>query len=399
MRQSKRLDINSSLPIPDPNARSHSEKLTTYIKNLIDEQAGTIGFDEYMNTVLYQPGLGYYSAGCQKFGSDGDFVTAPEVSKLFSKCLASQCSQILDDFEESAILEIGAGTGVMARDLLLDLDQCNSLPDKYYIFEISADLKQKQQRLLKQSIPKYIDNIIWLDTLPEAKIKGLIIANEVLDALPVKRFKKESNLFKEVKVTFSNNKFCWTNTTAEPELLDSLMKLEKQLPTSFPNNYYSEKNINLKIWLDSVQSVIEEGVILFIDYGYAASDYYHPNKSDGNLLCHYQHNSHNNPFFYPGLQDITSSVDFTAVAQYAEELGLHVKGYNNQTYFLFGCGLEDLIPDMDSLDIKSQVMIAQQLRMLTMPDEMGERFKVIALAKKYNKKLLGFSIMNQRNQL
>ncbi|MDP7195833.1 MAG: SAM-dependent methyltransferase, partial [SAR202 cluster bacterium] len=158
-------------------------------------------------------------------------------------------------------------------------------------------------------------------------------------------------------------------------------------------------NINLKIWLDSVQSVIEEGVILFIDYGYAASDYYHPNKPDGNLLCHYRHNAHNNPFFYPGLQDITSSVDFTAVAQYAEELGLHVKGYNNQTYFLFGCGLEDLIPDMNSLDIKSQTMIAQQLRTLTMPDEMGERFKVIALAKKYNKKLLGFSIMNQRTQL
>ena len=185
MRQSKRSDINSSLPIPDPSARSHSEKLTTYIKNLIDEQGGTIGFDEYMNTVLYQPGLGYYSAGCQKFGSDGDFVTAPEVSKIFSKCLASQCSQILNDFEESAILEIGAGTGVMARDLLLDLDQCNSLPDKYYIFEISADLKQKQQKLLKQSSSirkpitiEYIDNIILNDEEKFLQSKHISMSNQ-----------------------------------------------------------------------------------------------------------------------------------------------------------------------------------------------------------------------------
>ena len=399
MRQSKPSDINLSLPSPDSEAKFHSQKLSRYIKKLIDEKGGSIGFDEYMNLALYQPGLGYYSSGNQKFGAKGDFVTAPQISTLFSKCLASQCTQILEDFEDPSILEIGAGTGVMARDLLLDLEKSNSLPEKYLILEISEDLKSRQQNLLKQSIPQYIDNIIWLDSLPKKKFNGLIIANEVLDALPVKRFKKESNLFKEVKVTSINNNFHWVDTLVCDELKIFLENIERKLSKTFVEDYCSEINIGLKIWLDSVQSVMNKGVILLVDYGYSMSDYYHPEKFDGNLLCHYRHYAHNDPFFYPGLQDITASVDFTSVAEYAEEIGLNVNGYTNQTYFLFGCSLENLIPNMDLLDIKSQTKISQELRTLIMPDQMGERFKFMALTKEYNENLLGFSKMNQKNQL
>ncbi len=399
MRQSKLTKNNSLLPRPDPEARTQSEKLSVYIRDIIDRQEGAIGFDEYMDLVLYHPSLGYYSSDIQKFGAKGDFVTAPQISPFFSKCLASQCRQILGDFKEPSILEIGAGDGIMARDLLLNLEKHNSLPDKYYILEVSTDLKLRQKQLLKQSIPQYMESVIWLNSISEVNFEGLVLANEVLDALPVKRFKKESNSFKEEKVTFRKNNFCWIDADADHELIDNLTRLEKKLLTPFPNSYYSEININLKVWLNSIQSVIKKGVILLIDYGYSMSDYYHYEKSDGNLLCHYRHYVHNNPFFYPGLQDITTCVNFTAVAQYAEEIGLNISGYTNQTYFLFGCGLENLVPEMNLLDSKSQTKVSQELRTLTMPDEMGERFKFIALTKKYNKKLLGFSKMNQRSQL
>ena len=264
MRQSKPSNINLSLPNPDPEAKLHSQKLSTHIKKLIDEKSGSIGFDEYMNLALYQPGLGYYSSGNQIFGAKGDFVTAPQISSLFSKCLASQCRQILGDYKEPSILEIGAGDGIMARDLLLNLEKHNSLPDKYYILEISSDLKLRQKQLLKQSIPQYIDNIIWLNSLPPQSplcselnnFEGLVLVNEVLDALPVRRFKKESNSFKEQKVTFYKNNFCWIDADADHELIDNLTRLEKKLLTPFPESYYSEININLKVWLNSIQSII-----------------------------------------------------------------------------------------------------------------------------------------------
>ena len=398
-RISKRLNIDSPLFISDPRALSNSKKLSTIIKDFVNKQGGAVGFDQYMELALYHEDLGYYCGGSQKFGVDGDFITAPEISTIFSRCLASQCIQILDDLKESSIFEIGAGDGVMAKDLLLEMKKRDSLPKKYFILEVSAELRKRQKKLLKRSIPQYISNIIWLNKMPKKKIKGIILANEVLDALPVVRFKKKSQSFKEMQVACISDKFIWVENSANSELTDVLIKLEEELPTQFPENYISEININLKLWLDSIQSVIEEGVLLFIDYGYSASEYYHPEKSDGNLACHFRHHLHNDPFFYPGLQDITSSVNFTAIAQHAEKLGLDVSGYCNQTYFLFGCGLEDLVCDVDSLDIKSQTILAQQLRMLTMPDEMGERFKVMALTKKYNKKLLGFSIMNQISHL
>ena len=204
----------SSLPLPDFAAIAHSRKLSACLKKLIDECEGSISFDKYMNLVLYQPELGYYNSATQKFGLTGDFVTAPEISSLFSKCIAAQCSQILGDFEESAILEIGAGNGTMARDLLLDLEKYRSLPEKYYILEISPYLKLKQKKLLREALPQFIDNIEWLSTLSNLKFKGLVLANEVLDALPVKRFKKESSSFKEMKVGYSKDNFYWLNAAA-----------------------------------------------------------------------------------------------------------------------------------------------------------------------------------------
>lgn len=399
MTQSKPLKTESILPVPDQDALIQSEKLIECIKAALHGQGGTICFDEYMKMALYEPGLGYYSAGSRKFGSEGDFVTAPELSPIFSQCLANQCGQILNELGSGIILELGAGTGAMARDILLELEKQNSLPDKYLILEVSADLKQRQQNNLKESIPHLLDRVAWLETIPEEGVTGVILANEVLDALPVKRFKKTSTGFKEMKVGLGDNQFIWVDSDAEDTLLKSLEGLEDDLSTPFPENYISEINTQLEQWLNGLEKVLNKGVMLFIDYGYTAAEYYHPERIDGSLLCHYRHRVHADPFYNPGLQDITSSANFTAVAECADSIGLHVSGYTNQTYFLFGCGLEELLADMNQLDIKAQTKIAQQVRILTMPEEMGERFKVMALTKEYDNDLKGFAVMDQRVRL
>jgi SAM-dependent MidA family methyltransferase len=399
MTQSKLLNIESVLPVPETVARQQSEKLIDLIKESLRHQAGVIGFDQYMKMALYEPGLGYYSAGSRKLGLDGDFVTAPELSPLFSQCLAQQCEQILNRLDAGIILELGAGTGVMAGDLLIALEKLHCLPEKYYILEVSADFKQRQQDYLGRTVPHLADSIIWLDALPENKITGVILANEVLDALPVKRFKKTATGFKEMMVGLNDAEFIWLENDAEVSLSIALQYLEDKLPLRLPENFTSEINIDLGHWLSALNDVLEQGVVLFIDYGYSAAEYYHPEKSEGSLLCHYRHRVHADPFIYPGLQDITSAVNFTAVAEFADSLGLHVNGYTNQTYFLFACGLENLVADMNTLDSKVRIKIAQQVRTLNMPEEMGERFKVMALTKNYDRALQGFSLMDQRVRL
>ena len=399
MTQSKPLKTESILPVPDQDALFQSQKLIECIKAALQKQGGAISFDEYMKLALYEPGLGYYSAGSRKFGSEGDFVTAPELSPIFSQCLARQCEQVLNELGTGNILELGAGTGAMARDILLELEKQNSLPDKYLILEVSADLKQRQQDNLKETIPHLLDRVTWLDTLPVEGVSGVVLANEVLDALPVKRFKKTSTGFKEMKVGLGDNQFIWVGSDAEDKLLKSLEGLENDLAAPFPENYISEINTQLEQWLSGLEKVLYRGVMIFIDYGYSTAEYYHPERMDGSLLCHYRHRVHADPFYNPGLQDITSSANFTAVAESADAVGLHVSGYTNQTYFLFGCGLEELLADMNQLDIKAQTKIAQQVRILTMPEEMGERFKVMALTKKYDNALKGFALMDQRVRL
>ena len=399
MTQSKLLKTESILPVPDQDALIQSEKLIERIKQALRKQGGVISFDEYMNMVLYESGLGYYSAGSRKFGSEGDFVTAPELSPIFSQCLANQCAEILNELGSGTILELGAGTGAMARDILLELEKQNSLPDNYLILEVSADLKQRQQDELKETIPHLLERVVWLDALPKEGISGVILANEVLDALPVKRFKKLATGFKEMKVGLGVDQFVWVESDAEDKLLNSLKRIEDDLSTSFPENYISEIKTQLEQWLNGLEEVLNKGVMLFIDYGYSAAEYYHPERMDGSLLCHYRHRVHADPFYYPGLQDITSSANFTAIAECADSIGLHVSGYTNQTYFLFGCGLEDLLADMNQLEIKAQTKIAQQVRVLTMPEEMGERFKVMALTKDYDNVLKGFALMDQRVRL
>lgn len=386
-------------PIPDHHALCQSRRLSQYIRGLIDAAGGDIGFAEYMAACLYEPGLGYYSAGSCKIGRAGDFITAPEISPLFARCLANQCIDILGQLEGGLILELGAGTARMAADILLELERRDSLPEAYRILEPSADLKQRQQTLLHDRAPHLLERVAWLDRPPRQTFNGVILANEVLDALPVCRFGKDGAGWHEMRVGHNGRDFSWRQRPAAPPLKKALQRLERRLKIPLPAGYVSELNPGLGDWLNAIHAPLAAGVILFIDYGHAAHEYYQPQQAAGRLICHYRQRAHGDPFYYPGLQDISAPVDFTALAEAACRAGLSVGGYTTQMYFLLANGLGNFNADINGMEGKAQAARAQQLKMLTLPDEMGERFKVIALNKNHNPPLCGFSLMDQRARL
>ncbi len=387
------------LPRPEPVAVQQSQELIRLLQDTISQHHGMLPFDEYMACVLYTPGLGYYSGGSRKFGEAGDFVTAPEISSLYSRCLARQCADLLATLTNPVIFELGAGSGIMASDLLLELQRLDALPKAYWILEVSADLKQRQQQQLKEAVPFFYEHIVWLEHLPEHEFDGVILANEVLDALPVKRFKKKRNDFVELGVGLEGKQLKWVEMPATDSLLARLASIEASLNNSFPEDYCSEVNLELQIWLAGITARLVKGVMFVIDYGYPAKEYYHPDRTDGTLLCHYRHRAHADPFLYPGLQDITASVDFSLLAECADKINLDVHGYTTQAYFLIGCGLDQLVSATSGLDTRQQTLLAQQIRTLTMPGEMGERFKVMAMSRGLEETLCGFAAMDQRIRL
>jgi SAM-dependent MidA family methyltransferase len=397
--QSDNSLMNSDLPEPDDYALSLSRSLQSKIQTNIADNGGDISFAEYMRMALYEPGLGYYSAGASKFGESGDFITAPEVSSLFSVCLARQCVEVLAELKNPIILEFGAGTGLMACDIMKELERLNCLPDSYYILEPSADLRQRQHNLLEKSLPHLISKIIWLDTLPDDAFDGVILANEVLDAMPVHRFCVHKSELKEIRVVWENNEFVRRDVGCEGVLKDKTTRALDAPLGDYGDDYCSEINIDLDAWVQSISGCLRQGLILLIDYGYSRHEYYHQQRAQGTLLCHYRHRVHSNPFIFVGLQDITASVDFTAVAEAAVASKLSVSGFTTQAYFLFASGLDRIMQEQKDLSNVEQLELSRQIKTLTLPGEMGERFKVIALTRKLNSSLSGFSLVDHRRRL
>lgn len=386
------------LPAPDPIAQTHSTQLTNTIRQEIQRADGFISFARFMKLALYAPGLGYYSAGQPKFGKEGDFVTAPEISPLFSHCVAVQCQQILCELEYGDILELGAGSGVFAKDLLLELERLNSLPNHYYILEISADLRTRQHNLLTQYCPHLLTRISWLETLPEKAIDGIIIGNEVLDALPVHCFRIDDSKIKERCVTWDQDHFAWQYT--EPTTPDLIQHTESLIQEyGLTNNYESEVNLMLPAWINAIASSLNKGIILLFDYGYGRAEYYHPERNRGTLMCYYQHHRHDDPFKLIGLQDITTHVDFTTVAENACDSGCTLAGYSIQAAFLLNCGLLELAQEKINMTSVEKINQTQAIKKLTLPSEMGELIKVMALSKNYAKSLRGFSLPDRRRDL
>jgi SAM-dependent MidA family methyltransferase len=373
--------------------------LSELIKTKIASQ-GALSFADFMEQALYAPGLGYYVAGKHKFGASGDFVTAPEISSLFSHSVARQCIQVLADIPSAPILELGAGTGRMALDILLYLETQSCLPQHYFILELSPDLQAQQKETFIQSAPHLQNKVVWIRALP-THFKGVILANEVMDALPVHCFRWTGAFFLERCVTYNaaRNQFVWQeNSIPENSALDLALR---NLPSeTFSTNYCSEINLLLPAWIASLSDTLEEGLILLLDYGFPQKEFYHPERSQGSLMCHYQHRAHADPFVHIGHQDITAHVDFTAVAIAAEEAQLDIAGYTNQANFLFNT---DILKDFEA-QIASEAglpstQLQHALRQLIEPHEMGELFKCIALTRGFKNTLMGFHTGDRRRSL
>ena len=388
----------ADMPEPDNDALGYSRRLRDRIRNEIEISGGEISFRRYMEMALYEPGLGYYSGGARKFGKDGDFTTAPEMSPLYSRCIARQCKEILDNTGGGVILELGAGTGVMAATVLEELNRLQHLPDKYLILETSADLRQRQQQLLAAEHPRYLDNIQWLDYLPSEPIRGAILASEVLDALPVRRIEFSDQGIRELCVSVQGGEFVTVGSVPDKGVSVFAGKLQKYFSAEYTGTYTTEINPELEAWIASFADTLIQGVMLIVDYGYPRKEYYHPQRTAGTLKCHYRHRVHDDPFLYPGLQDITAALDFTGVAEAAVDSGLDVLGYTTQAHFLAACGLGEMLSEAQHDDFHF-LQLSQQAKLLTLPGEMGEQFKVMALGQNYGSQLRGFGIQDMRSRL
>ena len=355
-----------------------------------------------MHEVLYAPGLGYYTAGAAKFGAAGDFTTAPEVSPVFARCLARQCAEILDQ-TGGGVLELGAGTGRLAAELLDELARMERVPDFYRILEVSADLRERQAATLAAQGKQERLEPCWLDRLPDTPGAGVLLANEVLDALPVRCFEiqpgADSTRVLERVVVQRGQGFAWATTAADDTLLRAVGHIEASLGTALPAGYRSEVCIDLAGWVCSVLKPLSQGVAIFSDYGLPRRQYYLPERSEGTLIGHYRHRALDDPFLHVGLQDLSAWVDFTALAEAADLAGWTVAGFTTQAHFLIGAELEAVMAEMSSENMSEQLRLASGVKTLTLPGEMGERFKFMALTRNFTGQLSGFGLVDMRGAL
>ena len=384
------MNAEDDLPEPGPDARAHSARVLEQVRAAIEGAGGFLDFASYLDLVLYAPGLGYYSAGARKFGPDGDFITAPEAAPLFSRCLALQCAEVHQRLGAGAILELGAGSGAMAAVLLRELDRLGSLPERYMILEVSAELRERQRRSLEALAPALAARVEWLDRLPQG-FAGTVLANEVLDALPFERFAVRGGALHRLGATWRDSRLDWAGQPATAALESAVRRIERQRGEPFPEGYVSELNLRLPSWLAAIGEAVAAGVLLFIDYGLPRRELYAQERRCGTMLCHYRHRAHEDPFLVPGLQDITAWVDFTAVAEAGTASGFELAGYTTQAHFLIANDIARLVAEGGDAQLPAKLALARQARLLTLPGEMGERFKVMGFTRGYDAPLRGFA--------
>lgn len=368
------------LPEPDDDARAHSSRLCELIAREIAAQ-GPMPFQRYMELALYAPGLGYYAAGAQKFGAAGDFITAPELGSVFAETLAETLATTLRQFAAPVLMELGAGSGALAVDLLDALARRDALPARYLILERSADLRQRQRERIAVALPGLADRVDWLDQPPAQPFDGAIVGNEVVDALACARFVTGENAIDEIAVDWSDGRFVETPIAARPAVRAAFEQVAADLPAPLPPGYTSELIPELAAWLAAVSAPLRRGLVLLADYGYGRPEFYRADRDAGTLICHYRQHAHADPYWYPGLNDLSASVDFTALAEAGARCGLDLVDYDNQSGFLIGAGIEKIYAHLDTLDDRARLRITAQIKQLMLPGEMGERFKVMLLGR------------------
>jgi len=378
-------------PEPDSEALAHSARVVERVQTEIEGRGGVLPFERYMDLVMYEPGLGYYVSGTRMFGRQGDFVTAPELGSLYGRCVARQAAQILAQLDGGSLLEFGAGSGALAATVLTELAERDSLPAEYLIVEVSPALRAQQQQTLAGQIEQNLVKVRWLDSLPESGFRGVILANEVLDAMPIIRFRvgAEGHMTAGVVRRNGHLDWSWQRNPSHDGRIDRLVQ-----QYGLVADYTSEVNPRAAAWMQTVGRVLDAGLILVMDYGYPGAEYYHYERSDGTLMCHYQHRAHMDPFLYPGLQDLTAHVDFSAVAAAGQLAGLDIAGFTSQEAFLLSTGVLDLVAHVSSGPVDPK--LSAELKQLTLSSEMGESFKALAMVKHIDSPLLGFSLRDRR---
>jgi SAM-dependent MidA family methyltransferase len=384
------------LPALNAAEAAHSAALLQLITQQIEAAGGFIDFARFMQLALYAPGLGYYSAGSAKFGADGDFTTAPEESTLFARCVARQCAQVLGEIPGGNILELGAGTGSMAATILVELATQQLLPEHYDILEVSADLAQRQRQHLATLPEALRSRVRWLQQLP-ASLCGVIVANEVLDALPCRRFVAGAGSIEDLGVTSAAGALGWARRPADAALTGAVRELGAALDEPLPTGYTSELCLLADAWIASLGAVLQRGVLLLFDYGLPRSQYYHPQRRNGTLTCHFKHRAHFEPLIQVGVQDISAWVDFTRVALAGHAAGLDLLGFCTQAGFLLGAGIDELLAQARTAG--EQARRAAEARRLLMPGEMGEVFKLLALGRGVELPLISFRHQDLRDSL
>jgi SAM-dependent MidA family methyltransferase len=404
----------SILPALSPEERRHSRSLAGLIRAQLAAAGGWLSFERFMELALYAPGLGYYSAGSVKIGVGGDFVTAPEVSDLFNRCVARQCAEILTT-TGGEILELGAGTGRMAATVLTALAAQGVLPERYAILEVSADLAARQRAHLAQLPPPLRERVVWLERLPGSPLRGVMLANEVADALPCRRFTWRDGAVRELGVALDETTASAGGATAgAPEACGEEISFREQssaadavlaracegllasLEGELPQGYASEVCLRVEPWIASLSECLGRGVLLLCDYGLPRRHYYHRERASGTLRCHFKQRAHADPYINVGVQDITAWVDFTRIAEAALAANLTVSGFATQAAFLLASGLEGFVAEADGAQ---RARLAGEARRLVMPEEMGEAFKFMALTRGYDAPLSGFTLQDLRHLL
>jgi SAM-dependent MidA family methyltransferase len=386
---------------PNADEAAHSARVLQLISQRIRAAGGFLDFATFMDLALYAPGLGYYSAGSTKLGAAGDFTTAPEMSDLFGRCVARQCAQLLEAVPGGSILELGAGTGRLAAVILQELATLARLPVRYDILEVSADLTERQRERIAALPEDLRSRVHWLQQLPAGGLRGVILANEVLDALPCRRFMMRSaqaQPIEELGVTLTaHGSLAWATRAAEPALTVAVEELNAQLPQPLVPPYTSEVCLLADPWIASLGAVLGHGALLLFDYGLPRTQYYHPERTSGTLTCHFKHRAHFDPLINVGVQDITAWVDFTRVALAGHAAGLSVLGFCTQAAFLLGAGIDELLGQAQGT--LAQARLNGEARRLLMPGEMGEAFKLLALGRGIDTPLVSFRHQDLRDSL
>ncbi len=397
-----------SFEAPPAPALAVSRELVRRIGATIDEAGGWIGFDRYLQHALYEPGLGYYSGPNRVFGAEGDFVTAPEMSALFGRCVAVQCAQWLDEVG-GEIVEFGAGSGALAAQVLSALREANALPSGYAIVELSAPLRERQRQAIAAAGGELLERVRWLDALPE-RIEGVVLANEVLDAMPVRVFRSAGTEVYERGVgRAGTDALDWAERTADPRFAALARERLREAWSAHAGGrietvretapYVSEIGEQAEAWVETVGSRLTRGAMLLVDYGFPRHEFYHPQRDGGTLRCHFRHRSHDDPFLWPGLQDITAHVDFSAIAEAAARAGLDLLGFQSQARFLLDCGLLDACAAIPRDDLRAWTRETQAAQRLLSEAEMGELFKAIAFGRGVPDDAIGFRTRDRRASL